>query len=104
MYASPAVWNNIVFAGSYSNRFFAFDAATGDVKWSFAANGPVAGSATVVGGIVYFATLKNRTYALDARTGKVVWTYPDGKYSPVVAVTGKLLLVGYGHVYAMVPR
>ena len=104
VYASPAVWGNLVFAGSYSHRFFAFDAATGDVKWSFSANGPVAGSATVVGGIVYFATLKKRTYALDARTGKVVWTYPDGKYSPVVAVKGRLFLVGYGHVYAMVPR
>ena len=74
------------------------------MKWSFAANGPIAGSATVVGGLVYFSTLKRRTYALDVTTGKLVWTYPDGKYSPVVAARGRLFLVGYGQVYGMVPR
>ena len=46
-------------------------------------------------GIVYFSTLKRRTYALDARTGKLVWTFPDGKYSPVVADAERLYLVGY---------
>jgi len=104
VYGSPAVWNDRVFVGSFSGRFFSFDAATGDVKWSFEANGPIAGSATVVDGIVYFSTLKRMTYALDAATGKLVWTYPDGKYSPVVAVPGRLLLVGFGQVYGMVPR
>ena len=60
--------------------------------------------------VVYFATLhekhlKNgRTYALDARTGKELWTFPDGKYTPVVAVRGKLFLIGYGVVYGMVPK
>jgi outer membrane protein assembly factor BamB len=104
VYASPAVWKGLVFAGSYSKRFFAFDAATGDVRWTFPANGEISGSPTVVGNIVYFATLKGRTYALNARTGRQVWTYPDGKYSPVVAVQGRLFLVGYGKVYGMVPR
>jgi outer membrane protein assembly factor BamB len=104
VYASPAVWKGLVFAGSYSKRFYAFDAATGDVRWTFKANGEISGSPTVVGSIVYFATLAGRTYALNARTGKQVWTYPDGKYSPVVAVQGRLFLVGYGKVYGMVPR
>jgi outer membrane protein assembly factor BamB len=104
VYASPAVWNRLVFAGSYSKRFYAFDAATGDVRWTFKANGEISGSPTVIGNIVYFATLEGRTYALNARTGRQLWTYPDGKYSPVVAVKGRLFLVGYGKVYGMVPR
>jgi outer membrane protein assembly factor BamB len=104
VYASPAVWNGLVFAGSYSKSFYAFDAATGDVRWRFKANGKISGSPTVIDDIVYFATLENRTYALNARTGKQVWTYPDGKYSPVVAVKGRLFLVGFGKVYGMVPR
>ena len=104
VYASPAVWNGFVFAGSYSKRFYAFDAATGDVRWSFQANGQISGSPTVVGNVVYFATLEGRTYALNARTGRQLWTYPDGKYSPVVAMKGRLFLVGYGKVYGMVPR
>jgi outer membrane protein assembly factor BamB len=98
------VWNGLVFVGSYSKRFYAFDAATGDVRWRFDANGQISGSPTVVGDVVYFATLKRRTYALDARTGKPLWTFPDGKYSPVVATRGRLFLVGYARVYGMVPR
>jgi outer membrane protein assembly factor BamB len=102
VYASPAVSSQRVFAGSYSRRFFAFDAATGDVLWSFTANGPISGSSTVIGNVVYFATLKQQTYALNVRTGKVVWTYPDGKYTPAVAESGRLFLIGYARIYGMV--
>ena len=110
MYASPAVWQQLVFAGSYGGRFVALDAGTGEPHWTFDANGPISGSATVIGGVVYFSTLtqkglKNgRTYALDARTGKLLWSFPDGKYTPAVAARGRLFLVGYGIVYGMVPK
>jgi outer membrane protein assembly factor BamB len=104
VYSSPAVWKGLVFAGSYSGWFYAFDAATGDVRWRFSANGQISGSPTVIGNVVYFATLKRRTYALDARTGRRLWSYPDGKYTPVVAVKGRLFLVGWAKVYGMVPR
>jgi outer membrane protein assembly factor BamB len=104
VYASAAVAKERVFVGSYSGRFYAFDAATGDVKWTFKANGQISGSPTVIGNVVYFATLKKRTYALSVSSGKQLWTYPDGKYSPAVAVKGHLFLVGYGQIYGMVPR
>ena len=39
VYASPAVWRKTVYVGSYSGRFYALDAATGDVKWRFSAQG-----------------------------------------------------------------
>jgi outer membrane protein assembly factor BamB len=104
VYASPAVSDDLVFAGSYSGRFYAFDAATGAERWHFDAHGKISGSATVIGNVVYFATLKQRTYALSARTGKQLWSYPDGKYTPVVAVKGRLFLIGYGTVYGMVPK
>jgi outer membrane protein assembly factor BamB len=104
VYSSPAVWNRLVFAGSYSKQFYALDAATGELRWKFKANGEISGSPTVIGNVVYFATLERRTYALSARTGKQLWTYPDGKYTPVVAVKGRLFLVGFGKVFGMVPR
>ena len=102
VYSSTAVWRDEVFVGSYSHRFYAFDAATGAERWCFDANGPISGSPTVVGDVVYFATLAQRTYALDARTGRLLWTFPDGKYSPVVAAGNRLFLVGYGLVYGIV--
>jgi outer membrane protein assembly factor BamB len=110
VYASPAVWQQRVLVGSYSGKFSAFDAGTGEPDWTFHAGGPISGSAVVVDGVAYFSTLhehglKNgRTYALDARTGKELWTFPDGKYTPVVAVEGRLFLVGYGIVYGMVEK
>ena len=104
VYASPAVWRQTVYAGSYSERFYALDAATGDVRWSFTANGPISGSATVIGDVVYFSTLKQRTYALDATTGRLLWSFADGAYTPAVAVKNRLFLVGFGIIYAMVPR
>jgi outer membrane protein assembly factor BamB len=96
------VWNGRVLVGSYSGRFIAFDAPTGDVLWSFKANGKISGSATVIGNVVYFATLKERTYALNVRTGKLLWSYPDGKYTPTVAERKRLFLIGYARIYGMV--
>jgi outer membrane protein assembly factor BamB len=106
VYGSPAVWQQIVFAGSYSHAFYAFDAATGETRWTFKANGPISGSATVIDGVVYFATLtkQGRTYALNARTGHLLWSFPDGRYTPVVADKNHLYLVGYGRLYAFAPR
>jgi outer membrane protein assembly factor BamB len=104
VYGSPAIWHRLVLVGSYDHNFYALDAATGDVRWQFHANGPISGSATVLAGVVYFSTLAERTYALDARSGHLLWTWPDGKYSPVVADPHRLYLVGYSRLYGFVER
>ncbi len=104
VYSSPAVWQKLVFAGSYSRWFYAFDAATGDVRWRWRAPGKISGSPTVVNGIVYFSTLNERTFGLDARTGRRVWTFPDGKYTPVVADAERLYVVGHARIYALERR
>ena len=44
------------------------------------------------------------TYGLDALTGRQVWSFPDGKYSPIVADPKRVYLVGYGSIYGMVDR
>jgi outer membrane protein assembly factor BamB len=103
VYSSPAVWHEHVFEGSYDGSFYSLDAATGEQQWSFHANGPISGAPTVLAGIVYFSTFAQHTYGLDARTGKLVWQFNDGKYSPVVADTQRLYLIGFGRMYGMVP-
>jgi hypothetical protein len=40
---------------------------------------------------------------LNVGSGKLVWSFPDGKYSPVVADDRRVYLVGYGRLYGMVP-
>jgi outer membrane protein assembly factor BamB len=101
VYASPAVWNELVLIGSYDGRFYAFDAATGRERWSFRANAAISGAATVVDGVVYFSTFAHRTYALDAKSGRLVWTWPDGEYSPVVTDGRRVYLTGRGRIYAL---
>ena len=104
VYGSPAIWRQLVLIGSYDHTFYALDAATGDVRWRFKANGPISGSGTVIDGVVYFASLKGRTYALNAQTGRLLWTFHDGRYTPVVADSHHLYLVGYARLYAFAPR
>src|SRR5204863_1837813 len=99
VYSSAAVWRQRVYVGSYNGRLYCFDAATGDVRWTFQGNGPISGSPTVMAGRVYFSTLDRMTYALDAKTGTRVWSFPDGKYSPLVADSDRAYLVGYTRVY-----
>jgi outer membrane protein assembly factor BamB len=93
-----------VLVGSYDANFYAFDAATGDERWRFHANGPISGSANVVDGVVYFATLKGRTYGLDTRTGKLLWSFHDGKYAPLTTDGKRVFLLGYGKVYGLLPK
>jgi outer membrane protein assembly factor BamB len=104
VYSSPAVWRLRVYIGSHDGNLYCFDAATGDVRWRFRANGPTSGSPTVIDGVVYFASLRNRTYGLNARTGKLLWQFPDGQYTPVVADSKKLYLVGHTRLFALVPK
>lgn len=101
VYSSPAVWHERVYAGSYSGSFFCFDAATGQVLWRYKANGAISGSPTILAGRVYFSTLKGETYALNALSGRAVWAFPDGKYSPVVADSTRVFLVGYTRIYSL---
>ena len=102
VYSSPAVWHGLVFAGSCKNhRFFAFNAATGHIVWSFKANGRILGSPTVLAGAVYFSTTSSRTYALDAGTGAELWQFPDGQFSPIVVTGERVLLTGKGRVYGL---
>jgi outer membrane protein assembly factor BamB len=104
VYSSAAVWRDKVYVGSYSHWFYCFDAATGAIRWKFKANGPISGSPTILAGRVYFATLKGRTYGLDATSGAPAFSFPDGKYSPIVADADRVYLVGYAKLYGLVEK
>ena len=72
-----------VFIGSYTGRFYAFDARSGAERWSFQSPGRISGAASVIGRVVYFANLATReTHGLDVRTGKEVFRHDGGGFSP----------------------
>jgi outer membrane protein assembly factor BamB len=91
--------------GSYDGTFYALDARSGGVRWSFRDGGAISGASTLLGGIVYFSNIRKRsTLGLDARTGRVRVRFPDGAYNPVVSDTRTIFLAGKKSLYALRPR
>lgn len=109
VYSSPAVADGLVYIGSYDHRLYALDAVSGKVRWSVDAGERISGSPSVIGDVVYASTLaktpsEGRTLGLDARTGRRRFAFPDGRYSPAVAVEGILVMTGVRTLYGLVPR
>ncbi|MFL5967801.1 MAG: PQQ-binding-like beta-propeller repeat protein [Gaiellaceae bacterium] len=118
IYSAAAVWRREVIIGTYDGNLIAYNAATGDELWRHGAPAAIHGAPTALSGLVYFSTCSGcgahgsrhakagprGTYAVDARNGRLVWRFPDGQYSPVVADSERMYLVGRTHVYAFVPR
>jgi len=117
VYSSAAAWRETIYVGSYDGNLYALDAATGDIRWRYSSPGSIHGSPTVLDGLVYFSSCgtcghrgsrpaklgPSGTFALDAVTGKQVWSFPDGKYSPLVADRRRIYLAGQGVLYGLVP-
>jgi outer membrane protein assembly factor BamB len=117
VYTAAAVWRREVIIGTYDGNLIAYNAATGDELWRHVAPAAIHGAPTVLDGLVYFSSCPScgqngsrhakagprGTYAVDARNGRLVWSFPDGQYSPVVADSERMYLVGRTHVYGFVP-
>src|SRR4051795_1038198 len=109
VYASAAVAQvpggaPTVYIGSYSGTFYALDARSGRVRWSFDAHGKISGASSVVGDIVYFSTINGKnTFGLGARTGRRVFYIGRGAYNPVVSDGRTIFLNCYSSLYALRP-
>jgi polyvinyl alcohol dehydrogenase (cytochrome) len=70
----PTVIDGNVFVGSASGVVYALDAASGCIRWTFQANGPVRSAILFTSSWrLIFSDLVGWTYALDAMTGKQLW-------------------------------
>lgn len=65
--------------GQWAGRFAATDAATGRVRWRFAAPAPITSGVTpTAGGVVLFGDMGGTLYALDSDSGRVLWSSKVG--------------------------
>ena len=109
-YGSPAVSDGRVFETSFDGTFVALDARTGAVIWSHHLPYRSLASPTVIGPYVYVADLGasgssgGHVYAYTPSGGRLVWSFPDGKYSSVIAAAGRLVVAGFSHLYVLAPR
>ena len=93
-----------VFVGSYDRNLHAFDAKTGDTRWTASAPGRISGSPTIVGGTVYFADLDERyTTGVSTRTGKQVFQRKPGYFDPITSDGRWLFQTGGYSVTALRP-
>jgi outer membrane protein assembly factor BamB len=109
VYASPAVANvpgrgATIYLGSYDGNFYALDARTGKIDWTYNAHGRISGSATIVGGIVYFSDLGTHTaIGLDVSSGRRVFEFHEGSFDPVITDGRVIYLTGYNTLNALEP-
>ena len=87
-----AVAGGRVFFGSSSEcKVLALDAATGDVRWEFLAEGPVRMAPTAVGGNVYFGSDDGKVYCVSAADGRPVWSFPAAPSPERVLGNGRMI-------------
>lgn len=103
--ADPRGGGPTVYAGSYDGYLYAFNAQTGAVRWRHHAGGKISGSAVVIGNLVFYSDLADHTTAgLDLTTGQSRYSFHDGAFTPAVADTHAIFLIGEGSIYEMLPR
>ena len=65
--------NGVVYAGSSGGNFYAMDARTGQIKWTFSSGGAVWSGAAIVNGVVYWGTgydTRERKLPYDGNSNK----------------------------------
>ncbi|MFF5287396.1 PQQ-binding-like beta-propeller repeat protein [Streptomyces sp. NPDC013171] len=100
-FAGLTVGSGTVYAGSFTMHdglredfLFAFDAATGQVRWRFPVDEGVQ-EPVVSAGTVYFRVVSGSVYAIDITTRQQRWAFQTSSDSPVPP-----LVVAGGLVYA----
>ena len=74
-YAPPVIDGDNIYIGDYKNNFFAMDAKSGSVLWTFeGAKNRYIGGAAVAGDLILAPNADHNLYALD-RNGNLQWTF-----------------------------
>jgi len=102
--SSPAVVDDKVYIGSWDDKVYCLDAATGSHIWNYTTGGDVTSSPAVADGRVYVGSWDHKVYSLDASTGAQIWNYTTGDIvlsSPAV-VDGRVYVGSYDYnVYCL---
>ena len=92
-WAQPVVAGGRVFVGSHNGTVYSLDAASGCIRWTFAADGGVRTAIVIgprpggAGARAYFGDTNATVYALDADTGREIWRKKIDEH-PLGRVTG----------------
>ncbi|MCU0476452.1 MAG: serine/threonine-protein kinase [Anaerolineae bacterium] len=107
--ASPTIFRNVVFVGSYDSNLWAVNAEDGKLVWKLPTGAGIASSPTVDPStkLVFFGSEDNIIYAADVNSGQVAWTYHTRdkiRASPRVAHNHVFIGSDDGKLYALVAQ
>jgi outer membrane protein assembly factor BamB len=94
----------VAYVGSLANGFYAVNAETGTMVWSYLTGASIGSSPTLAGGRAYVGSDDGLLYAFDAVTGDIVWTFDAGdKVRSSPWVEDGVVFVGSedGNIYAV---
>ena len=88
--SAPTAAGGLVFTCGDDCTVRAIDAATGKLKWTFLAGGPLMQPPTLWQGRAYVGAGDGYIYALEAATGKMLWRFRAAPVSRKIMVYGSL--------------
>ncbi len=83
--------DRVYFGSCVTNKVYCIDAASGEIRWTFATCGPVRFVPTVYEGRVYAGSDDGCVYCLDAKNGKLIWKYRAGPSDEKVIGNGRMI-------------
>ena len=111
IYATPIVYGDSVYVGTYSGEVYALSTADGENIWVYPPKGEgyigaVVGSPVITNGIIYASSSDGKVYALDTTNGKRKWETDHAladKLWTSPAVVGDTLYISTfdGHIHAL---
>lgn len=72
---APLFDEGIIYVGSLDHNLYSLDASTGQLLWSFPANGSIFEAPTMNDGILYVGSQDGNVYAVDVRSGTEIRQY-----------------------------
>ncbi len=76
--STPVVANGVVYIGSYDNKLYALDAASGRLIWEYATEGVLIANPVIDGDTVYIASFDKKIYAINITEGELRWSFAGG--------------------------
>jgi outer membrane protein assembly factor BamB len=107
IYGNLAVDGELVYAGGYDGKIYAYNITSGAWRWDYPREGylnSIIGGLLLEQGRLYFGSTGGIVYALDAAYGDLIWQYETGsKIWSKPAVDGNTLYIGSfdGKLYAL---
>jgi outer membrane protein assembly factor BamB len=96
---SPLVVGETVYVGDWRGDVYAYDAATGRLRWRFHTGGAVKGAVSYAAGRVYVGSYDSHVYALSANTGRLLWKSSAQQRLGHLGTFYASPAIAYGRVY-----